>query len=174
MLERGGARDHAVLAAGDASAPGDRGLVVDREAFHEKVEVYNAYQVFKYENVIRLYVGTYPTFGSFEVFRLKYLLDFNNYYNLVVWPYMADKLTDVAWLRDELKISGRILQAISTTAGHLTQLGDALRARGEYFAHNQGRDGALVQPDEDEPHADGQQSDPGDVDRHVTSLGPAE
>ena len=111
----------------------------DTAGFHERVEVYNAYHVYKYENVIRLYIAMYPLFGSFEVFRLKYLLDFNNYYNLVVWPFMDGKITDVAWLREELKISERILQAISTTAGHLAGMAEHLRAKGEYFAQNRGR-----------------------------------
>jgi hypothetical protein len=110
----------------------------DASAVAEKVEVYNQYYKFKYESVLRLYVGQYPIFGSFETFRLKYLLDFNNYYNLVVWPYMADKLTDTRWLRDELKISDRILQAISGMGGHLVKMADHLRSKGRYFAQNEG------------------------------------
>ena len=111
----------------------------DTPAFHEKVDVYNAYHRYKYENVIRLYIGLYPVFGTYEVFRLKYLLDFNNYYNLVVWPFMDGKLTDVGFLREELKISDRILQAMSTSAHHLRTLSESLLSRGEYFAQNKGR-----------------------------------
>lgn len=111
----------------------------DAAAFHDKVEVYNAYHVYKYENVMQLYIGMYPMLGSFEAFRLKYLLDFNNYYNLVVWPFMAGKLTDVRWLREELKISGRIVQAIRQSMQHLRGFADTLQARGEYFAQNRGR-----------------------------------
>ena len=108
-------------------------------SFAERLGIYNAYYRFKYESVIRLYIGMYPTFGSYEVYRLKYLLDFNNYYNLVVWPFMAHKLTDLGWLRDELAISERILQAISSMGDHFVRLADHLRARGEYFAQNEGR-----------------------------------
>ncbi|MEI8254976.1 MAG: NAD(P)/FAD-dependent oxidoreductase [Deltaproteobacteria bacterium] len=111
----------------------------DTAAFHDKVDVYNAYHVYKYENVIRLYIGMYPMLGSYEAFRLKYLLDFNNYYNLVVWPYMDGRLTDVSWLREELRISDRILQAISQSMLHMRGFSDTLLARGEYFAQNRGR-----------------------------------
>lgn len=111
----------------------------DTAAFHEKVEAYNAYYKFKYESVIRLYIKMYPIFGSYEIYRLKYLLDFNNYYNLVVWPYMAGKLTDVKWIRDELGYADRILQAISSMADHFSKLGETLRSRGEYHAQNEGR-----------------------------------
>ena len=111
----------------------------DTTAFHEKVEAYNAYYKFKYESVIRLYIKMYPIFGSYEIYRLKYLLDFNNYYNLVLWPYMAGKLTDVAWIREELGFSDRILLAISSMADHFAKLGDTLRTRGVYHAQNEGR-----------------------------------
>jgi hypothetical protein len=116
----------------ESELSGDAALVAD------KVDAFNQYYRFKYESVLRLYIGQYPIFGSFEVFRLKYLLDFNNYYNLVVWPYMADKLTDTRWLREELRISDRILQAISVMGGHFAKMGEELRLRGEYFARNEG------------------------------------
>ena len=110
----------------------------DTTGFHAKVDAYNAYYSFKYETTIRLYIKLYKAFGSFEIFRLKYLLDFNNYYNLVVWPFMADKLTDATWLKDELRFSDRILQAQSTMADHFSTLAEKLLAAGEYHAHNRG------------------------------------
>src|SRR5262249_33463180 len=69
---------------------------------------------------------------------LKYLLDFNNYYNLVVWPFMADRLTDVSWIREELKFADLVLRALSSMADHFGKLGEHLYARGEYFAENEG------------------------------------
>jgi hypothetical protein len=105
----------------------------------ERAELYNAYYRFKYESTIRLYIKLYPIFGSWEIYRLKYLLDFNNYYNLVVWPFMADKLTDLAWVREELKITELVLRAQSAMADHFARLGEELRRRGEYFAQNEGR-----------------------------------
>src|SRR5205823_3605773 len=74
------------------------------EPLRERLEAYNAFYRLKYETTLRLYAKLYPVFGSFEVFRLKYLLDFNNYYNLVVWPFMAGRITDPAWIRDELRL----------------------------------------------------------------------
>ena len=105
----------------------------------ERVELYNAYYKFKYESTIRLYIKLYSIFGSWEIYRLKYLLDFNNYYNLVVRPFMADKLTDLAWVREELKFTDLVLRAQGTMADHFVRLGEELRQRGEYFAKNEGR-----------------------------------
>ena len=108
------------------------------EELPERVELYNAFYKLKYESVLRLYSKLYPIFGSYEIYRVKYLLDFNNYYNLVVWPFMADKLTDVAWLREELKFGDFVLRAQSAMADMFAKWGESLRQKGEYFAHNQG------------------------------------
>ena len=110
----------------------------DEASFQTKARTYNDYYRFKYESTIRLYTDLYPVFGSYEVFRLKYLLDFNNYYNLLVWPFMADKLRDVAFLREELRFADRILMAQSTMAKQFVAMAERLRASGEYFARNEG------------------------------------
>ncbi|KYF54701.1 electron transfer flavoprotein [Sorangium cellulosum] len=111
----------------------------DRAGFEEKVAAYDAYYRFKYDSTLRLYERMYPVFGSFELYRLKYLLDFNNYYNLVVWPFMADRVTDVGWIREELRFTDLVLRALSTMGEHFASLAGELRARGEYFAQNEGR-----------------------------------
>ncbi|WP_437324124.1 NAD(P)/FAD-dependent oxidoreductase [Sorangium sp. So ce381] len=111
----------------------------DRAGFEERVAAYDAYYRFKYDSTLRLYERMYPVFGCFELYRLKYLLDFNNYYNLVVWPFMADRVTDVGWIREELKFTDLVLRALSTMGEHLASLASDLRARGEYFAQNEGR-----------------------------------
>ena len=111
----------------------------DRGGLAERADLFNAYYKFWYERTLRIYAGLYPTFGSFEVFRLKYMLDFNNYYNLVVWPFMADKHRDVAWLRGELRFVDRVIQAQDSMAAQFVALADRLRAGGEYHAQNRGR-----------------------------------
>ncbi|AUX46001.1 electron-transferring-flavoprotein dehydrogenase [Sorangium cellulosum] len=111
----------------------------DRAGFEEKVAAYEAYYRFKYDSTLRLYERMYPVFGSFELYRLKYLLDFNNYYNLVVWPFMADRVTDVGWIREELRFTDLVLRALSTMGEHFSALASELRARGEYHAQNEGR-----------------------------------
>src|SRR5262249_14669245 len=77
-------------------------------------------------------------FGSYEIYRLKYLLDFNNYYNLVVWPFMADKITELSWLREQVKFGDFVLRAQSAMADMFVKWGDRLRERGQYFAQNEG------------------------------------
>ncbi|AKT38389.1 NAD(P)/FAD-dependent oxidoreductase [Chondromyces crocatus] len=111
----------------------------ERSAFEEKVAAYDAYYRFKYESTLLLYARMYPIFGSFELYRLKYLLDFNNYYNLVLWPFVAGRVTDVAWLREELRLTDYVLRALSTMGDHFSTLAADLHRRGEYFACNEGQ-----------------------------------
>lgn len=104
-----------------------------------RVETYDAYYRYKYEASGALYTGHYGGFGSYEIVRLKYLLDFHNYYNLVVWPFLADKFTDLAWLRAELDFAPRVLRILGQMGGHFARLAERLRERGEYFRDNEGR-----------------------------------
>ncbi len=105
----------------------------------ERAELYNAFYKLKYEATLRLYAKLYPIFGSYEVYRVKYLLDFNNYYNLVVWPFMADKLTDMKWLREEVKFGDFVLRAQDAIADMFVKWADTLRSKGRYFARNEGQ-----------------------------------
>ena len=104
-----------------------------------RAAAFNAFYKFKYESTIRLYSKLYPVFGSFEVFKLKFLLDFNNYYNTVFWPFLADAITDVRWIGEELRLADRVLKAQDAMANEIVRYADTLRARGEYFAMNRGK-----------------------------------
>jgi flavin-dependent dehydrogenase len=107
--------------------------------FQEQLELFNAFYRLKYESVLRLYARLYPIFGSWEIYRLKYLLDFNNYYNLVVWPFKNDLHLDLDWLRRELEFGDLQLKAQSAMADHFVRLGEHLRKTGAYHAQNTGR-----------------------------------
>ena len=86
----------------------------DAALLREKADAYNAFYRFKYERDASASTSTsIKTFGSFELFRLKYLLDFNNYYNLVVWPFAAEASSPTSpWIQEtSFALSDRILQA---------------------------------------------------------------
>lgn len=112
-------------------------LAGDGEA-EQKAKTYNAFYTFKYESTLRLYARLYPVFGSFDVFKLKFLLDFNNYYNTVFWPFLAETVTDTKWLGEELRLADRVLKAQEGMGAELVRYADALRARGQYFENNRG------------------------------------
>ena len=104
----------------------------------ELVGLSNAFYKLKYESSIALYANQYPIFGSQEIYRLKYLLDFHNYYNLVYWPFLADKLSDPAWLKEEIGFAEYVVKAVKGFGDHFARLGEELRARGEYHQGNRG------------------------------------
>jgi flavin-dependent dehydrogenase len=106
--------------------------------FTELTELANAFYRLKYESSIALYANQYPIFGSYEIYRLKYMLDFHNYYNLVYWPFLADKLTDTAWLKEEIGFAEYVVRCVKAFGEHFTRMGEELRARGEYHASNRG------------------------------------
>jgi flavin-dependent dehydrogenase len=112
---------------------------LDGEAdLNERVDASNAFYRLKYEATTRLYIQQYKIFGSYSIFRLKYLLDFNNYYNLVTWPFMADKLRDLSWLKEELKFADLQVRAIGAMGEHFAKLADLKFERGDYYAQNKG------------------------------------
>lgn len=105
----------------------------------DRAKAYNAFYKFKYESTLRLYANLYPTFGSFEAFKLKFLLDFNNYYNTVFWPFLADALTDLRWLQEELRLADRVLKAQEAMSREIVRFAEVLRASGDYHGKNRGR-----------------------------------
>ena len=110
----------------------------DAKEFAELTELANSFYRLKYESSIALYVNQYPIFGSLEIYRLKYLLDFHNYYNLVYWPFLADKLTDPVWLKEEIGFAEYVVRAVREFGVHFAKMGEELRARGEYHRSNRG------------------------------------
>ncbi|MEZ4306806.1 MAG: tryptophan 7-halogenase [Polyangiaceae bacterium] len=118
---------------------GGDGTPAHKADLAERARLYNDFYRLKYEATLRLYARLYPLFGSYEMYRVKYLLDFNNYYNLVVWPFMADKLTDLPWLREELKFGDFVLRAQDAIADMFVKWTEALHQRGEYHAQNEGQ-----------------------------------
>jgi flavin-dependent dehydrogenase len=104
--------------------------------FQDRLTAFNAYYKFKYESTIRLYANLYPAFGSFEIFKLKFLLDFNNYYNTVFWPFLAGAIVDLKWVQEELRLADRILRAQEAMSAELVRFASTLRSRGDYFGRN--------------------------------------
>lgn len=104
----------------------------------ELVDLANGFYRLKYETQLAVYTNQYPIFGSYELMRLKFLLDFHTYYNLVYWPFVAGKHTDPEWLREHIGWGDVAVRSVRDFGDHLARLGEELRARGEYHARNRG------------------------------------
>ena len=118
----------------DRGKPGDR----PSSKLAELVDLANGFYRLKYETQLAVYTNQYPIFGSYELMRLKFLLDFHTYYNLVYWPFVAGKHTDPVWLREHIEWGDVAVRSVKAFGDHLARLGEELRARGEYHERNRG------------------------------------
>jgi len=104
-----------------------------------RADLYNRFYKLKYESALRLYRNQYATWGCYQVFRLKFLLDFHNYYNLIVWPYMSGRILDEEWLESEVRSGTRTLQLLDAMADQFADLASFFRDRGRYHSDSRGR-----------------------------------
>ena len=104
----------------------------------ELVDLANEFYRLKYETQLAVYTNQYPIFGSYELMRLKFLLDFHTYYNLVYWPFIAGKHVEPEWMKEHNAFGELAVQSVKAFGDHFARLGDELRARGEYHARNRG------------------------------------
>jgi hypothetical protein len=104
----------------------------------ERCELYDGFMKFRQEATLSLYRNLYPTFGSYELGRLKWDFDIACYYNLWVSPYVRDEHLDPRWLRRQLRMAPLILQALANFNGLFQKVAESLLARGEFYRMNQG------------------------------------
>jgi flavin-dependent dehydrogenase len=104
----------------------------------ERVQLYNDFLQFRQEATLNLYRGQYPTFGSFELTRVKWELDIASYFNLWVTSYMQDQHLDRAWLKSQMRLRPLVLQALCTFGDLFRDVAKTLREEGRFYARNLG------------------------------------
>ncbi|MBK9366485.1 MAG: tryptophan 7-halogenase [Deltaproteobacteria bacterium] len=86
---------------------------------------------------VSVYRDQYMNLGSYDLFRLRYLYDLYNYFNLLT-PYAQDAHLDPAWLRERLNTKERTEGALAEAGQLFAQVGRRLQDEGRYFSGNQG------------------------------------
>jgi flavin-dependent dehydrogenase len=109
-----------------------------RESLAERTRLYNEFLQFRQEATLSLYRGQYPTFGSFELTRVKWELDIASYFNLWVTSYMSDQHLDTGWLRGQLRMRPLVLQALNTFGDLFRDVARTLREEDRFYAKNLG------------------------------------
>lgn len=104
----------------------------------ERTGLYNDFMQFRQEATLALYRGQYPTFGSFELTRLKWELDIGSYFNLWASAYMQDQHLDRMWLRGQLRMQPLVLQALRTFGDLFIDAARILRDEGRFYDRNLG------------------------------------
>jgi flavin-dependent dehydrogenase len=105
----------------------------------ERAYLYNEFMQFRQEATLNLYRGQYPTFGSYELSRMKWDLDIASYFNLWVTAYMQDQHLDKMWLKGQLRMRPLVLQALRTFGDLFGEISQVLRDEGRFFAKNTGQ-----------------------------------
>lgn len=105
----------------------------------ERTHLYNEFMQFRQEATLNLYRGQYPTFGSFELTRMKWDLDIASYFNLWVTAYMQDQHLDAMWLKGQLRMRPLVLQALRTFGELFCEVAQVLRDEGRFYAKNLGQ-----------------------------------
>ncbi len=106
--------------------------------FAEQASLYNDFLQFRQEATLNLYRGQYPTFGSYELTRMKWDLDIASYFNLWVTSYLQDQHLDKMWLKGQLRMRPLVLQALRTFADLFQDIAHTLRDEGRFYSHNLG------------------------------------
>lgn len=104
----------------------------------ERTRLYNEFMQFRQEATLNLYRGQYPTFGSYELTRMKWDLDIASYFNLWVTAYMQDQHLDKMWLRSQLRMRPLVLQALTTFGDLFRDIAQVLRDEGRFYSRNLG------------------------------------
>jgi flavin-dependent dehydrogenase len=104
----------------------------------ERTRLYEEFMQFRQEATLMLYRGLYPTFGSYELTRVKWELDIASYFNLWVTAYMLDQHLETAWLRRQLRLRPMVLTALAGFADLMRETADVLRREERFYARNLG------------------------------------
>ncbi len=81
--------------------------------FQDLVDRSNAYMHFRYEASMRLYRNLYSLFGSYELLKLKWQLDFPSYYHIWLSEFMQDLHLNEEFLIEKVREQQPVLNALS-------------------------------------------------------------
>ena len=74
-----------------------------QRSLHDLVDRSNAYMHFRYEASMRLYRNLYSLFGSYELLKLKWQLDFPSYYHIWLSEFMQDLHLNEEFLAEKVQ-----------------------------------------------------------------------
>jgi len=109
------------------------------EEVHALAELCNRYMSFRFEATMRLYRGLYSLLGSYELFQVKWQLDFALYYHLWLSQYQQDLHLDRTAVLEQLEEQAFTLNALDNFAAFFRHIEQQLWKTGDYFRGNVGQ-----------------------------------
>ncbi len=99
----------------------------------------NAYMHFRYEASMRLYRNLYSLFGSYELLKLKWQLDFPSYYHIWLSEFMQDLHLNEEFLAEKVHEQQPVLNALSNFAELFQKVERHLHDTHAFFRGNLGQ-----------------------------------
>ena len=106
---------------------------------HDLVNRSNNYMHFRYEASMRLYRNIYSLFGSYELLKLKWQLDFPSYYHLWLSEFMQDLHLNEEFLADKIQEQQPVLNALSNFSQLFLKVEQHLHDTRAYYRRNLGQ-----------------------------------
>ncbi len=106
---------------------------------HQLIDRSNAYMHFRYEASMRLYRDLYSLFGSYELLKLKWQLDFPSYYHIWLSEYMQDLHLNEEFLAEKVQQQEPVLNALSNFSKLFHKVERHLHVTQTFFRGNLGQ-----------------------------------
>ena len=109
------------------------------QRLHNLVNHSNAYMHFRYEASMYLYRNLYSLFGSYELLKLKWQLDFPSYYHIWLSEYMQDLHLHEEFLAEKVQEQQPVLNALSNFSQLFKKVERHLHDTNTYYRGNLGQ-----------------------------------
>jgi flavin-dependent dehydrogenase len=106
---------------------------------HNLVNRSNDYMHFRFEASMRLYRNIYSIFGSYELLKLKWQLDFPSYYHIWLSEFMQDLHLNEEFLADKIQEQQPVLNALSNFSQLFQKVEQHLHDTKAYYRGNLGK-----------------------------------
>ncbi len=107
-------------------------------SFSSRLGAYEAFMQNRFTQSMVIYEGQYPTFGSYDIMRIKLPYELNAYYNFVVRPFLLDDHLDLERIARTNAQHESIVAELKTRMDLFAQCARTLKAGGAYHRNNLG------------------------------------
>jgi flavin-dependent dehydrogenase len=110
-----------------------------RSELAERRQLYNDYMLLRWESTMLIYRNLYPTFGSYDILRVKFNFDLGCYLNVLFDVFALDQHLDLRYLRAELRRQNDQLVTLRNFSALFQECVRTMKANGTYYRNNLGQ-----------------------------------
>lgn len=106
------------------------------DAFDARLAAYETFMQNRFEQSMVIYQDQYPTFGSYDIMRIKLPYELNAYYNFVVRPFLLENHLDLDRIQDTNAQHSSIVNELRERMSLFARCAKALKKGGAYHRNN--------------------------------------